>query len=334
MAAQLSTLPLAAKVLRGVLRSRVRGRTRLTLFLASRFDSLQAVPIPTESGAVLFADLRIIATHSLLVGTPGEVNEQEVMQRLVRPGDVVLDVGAHVGYHTIWLSKLVGQSGTVYAFEPNPEAARALQRTVDQLGNASLLPYALSDEHRDSVLFVPGDPSMASLRQWIHLTPSSTAQQRKTRKQPCQECRIDDLIESGIIRQPDFIKCDVEGGELLVFRGGSKALDRVDAPILLFEAGPDTSRGFGLTATSALEFLASLQLPAYSFFQVCAGRLGPLPEGAIRHSNMVAIPKSRLSSRHDLNMPPGRNDIAPLPEVESTALVCGRSMETHEGRES
>src|ERR1051326_4399342 len=51
-------------------------------------------------------------------------------RRLVRPGMTVFDLGAHVGYYSRFLSKLVGPAGVVYAFEPNPENRAALRKNL------------------------------------------------------------------------------------------------------------------------------------------------------------------------------------------------------------
>jgi protein-L-isoaspartate O-methyltransferase len=56
----------------------------------------------------------------LAKGMAYEPFETQWIEYFVRPGDVVLDVGAHIGYYTLLLSRLVGDQGRVYAFEPDP----------------------------------------------------------------------------------------------------------------------------------------------------------------------------------------------------------------------
>src|SRR5438552_3659495 len=101
-------LPISAKVIRAILRSRLRGRTRLTLLLAGWHRSLQKVPLALPGGRILYLDLRIGSTHGFLIGSAWEVAEQEVMRHIVLPGDIAFDVGAHLGAHTVLLSQLVG----------------------------------------------------------------------------------------------------------------------------------------------------------------------------------------------------------------------------------
>src|SRR2546423_2375718 len=148
---------------RAILRGRLRGSTRLTIFLARRFNSLQAIPLQTQTGTTLYADLRLLSTHNLFLNRQWPVYGEKAIRRALKAGDTVFDIGAHVGVYTTLFSHLVGPQGKVYAFEPNTEVLPALRRTVEALGNVVLHPFALSNESRKAVLVVPGDPSMASL---------------------------------------------------------------------------------------------------------------------------------------------------------------------------
>ena len=289
-------LSLVAKLLRSYLRTSLRGQTRLTSLLAHKLTCLQAVPISIEDHAPLYVDLRVGDSRDLLKGTPWEsppyeAEEQNVMRSIVRSGSVAFDIGANIGLHTVLLSKLVGERGTVYAFEPNPALVLTLSRTIGGLGNATLFPVALSDQLLAATLFVPEDHSMASLTDW-----TKGRVEGKAHEVMCKTCRIDDLIDCAAITQPDFIKCDVEGAELKVFQGGSRTLDRVDAPIILFEENIYTTRGFDLTASDARDFLAGLAQPQYQFFEVKKG--GRLVRSQSPHpvsANTIAVPRSKLS---------------------------------------
>jgi len=83
------------------------------------------VPITINGQQQINVDLRDGLSHELLAGSPWEsvpweIDEQKVMRRLVLPGDVVLDVGAYIGLHTVLLSALTTPTGFVHAFEANP----------------------------------------------------------------------------------------------------------------------------------------------------------------------------------------------------------------------
>src|SRR6266536_273406 len=131
--------------LRFLLRSRIRGSTRGTLFLAKLFKSLQNVRVVTPTGNCLFLDLRITACHGLFSGSWCEQDEQNCIRNILRNGDVAFDIGAHLGVYTSMLAATVGPNGHVFAFEPNPRVLACLKRTIASMFNVTLHDYALSD---------------------------------------------------------------------------------------------------------------------------------------------------------------------------------------------
>jgi FkbM family methyltransferase len=289
------SLPLHVRALQMYLRSRWRGRTRLTTLLATYYPSLQTVPIAVGP-RTLYVDLRDVMGHELLRNAPyreelWEPDEQAVMRQVVRPGEVALDVGAHFGEHAVLLSELVGPGGRVCAFEANPERIPALRRTVHALANASVHPYALTDRAGTSTLFVPELHSCASLSDWTE------GKAGPTRQVTCEQRRLDDLVAEDSLPRPDFLKCDVEGAELLAFRGAVEVLNQPDAPIVLFERNRKATQAFGFGVSDASEFLVQLPRPAYALYQIEAG--GTLatttPDAPYQKvSNLLAVPQARL----------------------------------------
>jgi hypothetical protein len=116
---------------------------------------------------------------------------------------------------------------------------------------------------------------MGSLADWTSLEQMAEFRKRyaigAVRTMTVQQQRVDTLVGKGILPVPNFIKCDVEGAELKVFRGGKETMDRIDAPVILFEAGPESAGGFGLTMTDAADFLVGLPRPGYQIFEVGGG---------------------------------------------------------------
>jgi FkbM family methyltransferase len=289
-------MPLLAKLLAALTRHRIRGETRLRVLLVDRLKLLRYVPIKIADWPPVFMDVRLPNTfelfvHSPLPGWDREPDEQLAMRRVVKAGDVTYDIGANIGLHTALLSRLVGPRGLVVAFEPNPSILPPLTKTVQSMPNAMLLPVALSDDAGESTLYLAEQLSeVASLANW---TNGAYGEVTET---VCHVRRLDDLIKSRVIPPPNFIKCDVEGAELRVFRGAVDTLDRVDAPIVFFEANVYTSRGSGFGMLDAMDFLCTLQRPGYVFFEVRSrGELamdGPFND---IHSNILAVPKARLA---------------------------------------
>jgi FkbM family methyltransferase len=320
-------LRLLGGILRAYARTKLRGQTRLTLLLARNLKCLQGVAINVADWPPIYMDMRSLSAHSWFLGTPFdrsplEVSEQAVMRRFVRPGDVVFDIGANMGLHTMMLAQLVGPQGRVVAFEPNSELLPMLERTLEALPNVTLYSCALSDESRDSVLFVPEDHSMASLADWT--SGGTTGSRRatgsaRTHTLRCQERRMDELLSADGILSPDFIKCDVEGAELLTFKGGRNTLDRPDAPIILFEANTNTAGGFDLNRSDAADFLGGLPQAGYRFLEVGeGGALRPVRPSEFKAANILAVPQAKSDLCPELKETgPGRVGAATGPSRET-----------------
>src|SRR5664280_627600 len=71
--------------------------------------------------------------------------ETEWVRKVVKPGMVCYDLGAHWGYYTHLLSQLTGPSGKVFAFEPDPDNRLKLEKRVAGLGNVTIVPVAVGD---------------------------------------------------------------------------------------------------------------------------------------------------------------------------------------------
>jgi FkbM family methyltransferase len=285
-------------IVRQYLRSSWPGRTRVIGYLAARLRLLQRMPIDLGDDQTVFLDLRDGMCRDILRDSPydrhpWEPDEQEVIRRVVRPGDIALDVGAHFGEHAALMASLVGPAGRVVAFEPNPARIPALTRTVTQYGNGEVLPFAVSNTVRDTVLFIPEYHSKASLANWTGEPPGTVHEIQ------CRQVTIDALVASGAVRQPDFVKCDVEGAELLVFEGARTTFDRRDAPVIMYEANLAAARAFGCTISASTDFLRGLPAPRFSIYWVQPqGTLVPMGDFPpdVEFFNLVAVPAAKLGA--------------------------------------
>jgi FkbM family methyltransferase len=270
------------------LSNRLRGGTRLTKFLANNLKTFQSYKVKTNGGC-LTIDLRNLGVHHLLVDPMRMTGEHKVMKRFVNVGDTVFDIGANAGLFTVWLSSLVGFEGKVFAFEPNPAHKNSLEKTVLELQNTVFMPVALSFEEGTGNFFIPEDDTMASLTDW------TSKQNGSVTKKVCLIKTIDGLINERKINCPDFIKCDIEGGETDCFKGAVNTLNRKDAPLIHFEMNANSAKGYGVHVSSAMDFLAALEKPEYNFFLIeDSGDLKKISSFYRGHGNVLAIPKAKL----------------------------------------
>jgi FkbM family methyltransferase len=147
-------------------------------------------------------------------------------RKIVRPGDTVIDIGANLGAVTYVLASLVGSTGQVHAFEPNPNLANLLSeaRQRNNKPNVVVHQIALGDVAGVLPLAVPqGNLGAASL------VPS----RQKGDAISAQVHRLDDVLEMS--RHIRLMKMDVEGFESQVLRGAIGLFDTNPPYAILFE---------------------------------------------------------------------------------------------------
>ena len=156
-------------------------------------------------------------------------------------GAVVWDIGAHFGYHSFSFASLVGDSGQVYAFEPNPFNGKRfrmhLEKNPIQAKRITLNPIALSDADGPTT-FVFSDDVDGSSSSGSHLegaiVPLAAGTYAKFKHEAVECLTIDSFIAKTGARIPQFVKVDVEGAEMMVLRGG-KAFFAQHRPVIFME---------------------------------------------------------------------------------------------------
>jgi FkbM family methyltransferase len=201
--------------------------------------------------------------------------EKILFLSLVRRGDFVVDVGANTGYYSLLFSNLVGARGRVDVFEPAPPTFAQLEaqiRRSSRFGNLVLNHCALADEERTADLYLPGnDHGQAALTR--HSFGSWTADV-PVQTYSCRVTTLDDYIESQKIGSLDFVKCDVEGAELLVLRGARETIRRF-MPLIFLEVSAHWTADFAYEPAEVVRFLEAL---GYSRFFLVADGVNPLPD--------------------------------------------------------
>lgn len=184
--------------------------------------------------------------------------------RLLRPGDTAVDIGAHKGAYLYWMRRAVGPGGRVFAFEPQPSLHAYLDDLVSALGwaNVALSPLALSDRKGEATIHVPAAAGESS--------PGASLEKQSGYGIAVRTDTLDSVLDGK--GMPRFIKCDVEGHELAVFRGAARTLER-HGPALLFEC--EARHLSAHTMQDVFRFLLDL---GYSGEFFAGGRLRPLAE--------------------------------------------------------
>lgn len=182
-----------------------------------------------------------------------EMMLEQAYRGFLRPGDVCVDVGAHVGRHTVPMAECCGSSGHVLAFEPLPDLAANLAEAIVHdpvLANVRLEQCALSETAGETeFVFVPESPGYSGLRERTY------DQEVTTRRLKVKVRRMDEFMaELAGLR---YIKIDCEGGELLVLRGAQAIIGKY-RPIVSFECGDASLINYEHTSADIFDFFHGL----------------------------------------------------------------------------
>ncbi|MBA2621550.1 MAG: FkbM family methyltransferase [Acidobacteria bacterium] len=273
------------KLLASKIHGRVRGGFRLTKSLTREMSS---VPIQIDGYPSLYVDLRSLDEHSVslylanpLPQIPHEPFFTEIFHRIVKASDTVFDVGANLGLHTLTFSKVARE---VISFEPNPSLVPNLRKTVANLPNTRLLEICLSDRDGTVDFHISNwDHMLGSLANW-------SGQPTTTVSVPARS--IDSLIEEGLIPMPQVLKVDVEGAEMMVFRGADKLFSGDDAPrTVIFEELNTASRKLGISDGAPADYLKE---KGYFLYLIEDDQFTALPDVRPEAANLIAIKRSYI----------------------------------------
>jgi FkbM family methyltransferase len=172
--------------------------------------------------------------------TPWLEPELTGLSELVRPGDVCVDVGAAAGLYTVLLSELAGPGGQVHSIEPlrfaHPLWTRLLR--AGESGNVRHYALALGTEPGEARMSVPigryGLVTGRSFLEWKTNGIGSNAEFDGQVEVIVEVDTLDALCARAAMSRLDFVKIDVEGGELNVLRGGQHVIEKY-RPTMLIE---------------------------------------------------------------------------------------------------
>jgi FkbM family methyltransferase len=168
------------------------------------------------------------------------IREDEIIELFTpKEGDVVIDIGAHIGRYTIIASKRVGANGKVVAIEANPSNFEMLNRNIklNQLTNVISLNNAVYSKETKIKLYLPGE----ELGHTTYNTVMSDRARTEDKFVEVSANTLDYLLQLNEITDVNWVKIDVEGAEFEVLKGASNVLSKSKDIALLIEVhGKDT----------------------------------------------------------------------------------------------
>jgi FkbM family methyltransferase len=207
----------------------------LAKYIASKMDIKGILKKTLYATPFLLADIMRLK--------PNWNRDKYVFLKLLKKGDIVLDVGGNIGDYCCTFSEIVGSSGYVYTFEPVPPTILILQETLRTrcVRNVTLVPNAVSNTPGAIEIHMPGDDHA---RPAIHVSErESWDDEEHVRTFSCNAVTLDGFVREMALGKVDFIKIDVEGAEHLVLEGAKEVL-KAKSPVLFLEMWDSYLRDF------------------------------------------------------------------------------------------
>lgn len=280
---------------RSVARTPLAPSLRIVMGIYARILAAWHGEIPkivrAKEGFLFTARLRNCIDWNVAFYGVWEPDTAKWLPRIIRPGDVVWDVGANIGYFTVLFSHLTGRNGRVLAFEPMEEAfwrmksLHALNTPGYCFDNVDFFPMALGQEVGQLEAAFEFDFAMRS---------SGSAVSRRVAVNT-----IDAISREGAgpLARCDVLKIDVDGYDFRVLRGGEKTIRNL-RPRLILEFSERSLVAQGDTMRDLYEFLQSAHYRLFhdataTEFKVWDDVRRLVPEGSSFSINVIGIPEEQ-----------------------------------------
>jgi FkbM family methyltransferase len=239
-------------------------------WIVSRIAGDLNLRLPVDTTLRNGMSIRVVWTdvigYSICTDGYYDISSVRVLNKILKQGMTFVDVGTHVGQYTLVASDIVGPTGTVHSFEPQPDTFELLRHNVETngLANVQLNRCALSETCVDTELYLasPDNVGQSSFRRPHNYSGNAITVQCRT---------LDDYVEEHGIAI-NVIKIDVEGAELSVLRGATKLLSGSAKPCLIIEFWEQFQQEYG---SSCAEMASFLSTHGYTLFWITEAGLLP-----------------------------------------------------------
>lgn len=211
---------------------------------------ISTITKPLNGGFSLNVDTNNFIDASIYFSGDYESYLKTHYKQLIKPGDYVIDVGANIGFHSMYFAELAGQDGKVFAFEPIQQNYRALISNLDLNHFKQVIPeqIALANENKEIEIHI--DPTITNPGAYNLLSKGI-----KNTRIICK--KGDEFLKDRGIDKINFIKIDVEGYEHEVLKGLKNTIVR-ERPVIIFEYDRNYQLKMNSSAAEIFEFFKDL----------------------------------------------------------------------------
>lgn len=186
----------------------------------------------------------------------------KLVKEIIKKDQIVIDVGANIGYFTTLFSKLVGKTGKVHSFEPAPINFEILKKNVSVNNLQNVLTYQIAASN-------VSDKQDLYLSTWNYGDNRLFEKPRDERDLEREKIQVDTIRLDEIVQEKiNFIKIDVQGFEWQVIDGAKKLIDNNDDIRIIFEFTPQLLK---LNGVKPEDFLYRLLEMDFNIYDIGAG---------------------------------------------------------------
>jgi len=210
----------------------LRGLSRLARTMGA-FCPSAPVEVHLPGGLLMQLNCQNPTERQLFFSGVYQASLAQVLREVVPAGGYAIDIGANLGYYSLLLSKLVGKSGRVAAFEANPHLLSRLEadRQRNDFNHLTYYGQAVAERAAEMTFAIAKDYGKSSLR----ADSISDVQERI----PVQTVTLDDFVAEQRWPRLDVIKSDIEGSDCRALLGARETIGRF-RPFIVFELWRDT----------------------------------------------------------------------------------------------
>jgi FkbM family methyltransferase len=266
-----------------------RGKSLAIKIALVLFGSQFKGTITAKDGRKFYIDRISLVKQQLFFVNEYEDYETELIKKIVKAGDLVLDIGASYGWYATLMARLVGGTGKVIAFELAPNIAEECRKNVSlnhMEDNIIIEDIALGE--KDGLV----DYIYSENLGLGNLNPQGLTGGGNLKIGKGRITTLDKYVEAKGIRRIDFIKCDVDGAEVRFLKGARKTLLSYK-PVIIIEASGAHGR------PSSLELFQELDNFGYKFFSLhYKSELQPIEKNMFSGNfkeNILCLPNNKLN---------------------------------------
>lgn len=220
----------------------------------------------------------------------------ELLKKIVRPGDVFLDLGANIGYFSL-LVAINSPSANIISFEPAKDLFHYMNDNIslNNIKNVSAINAAAGEINEEKDLFIssPDNSGMSSFHQ---------PENYSGKKERVKVLSMDEWFKTSGLSKIDIIKLDIEGSELAALKGMKEILQK-QKPVLIVEVNPETLSMFNLRPSDIYDYLKQLNFEGFLILE--NGRFTHLSQPEInKTTNVLFIHREKLKGYEKLEILP------------------------------